>query len=221
MSKVRIHNFSISLDGYGAGPNQSLEYGLGVGGEELHNWLVKTASFKRAYGKEGGTEDVDSEFSARGDVNIGAWIMGRNMFGPIRGEWPDESWKGWWGENPSYHCPVFVLTHYPRPSITMQGGTTFHFVTGGIHAALERARKAANGKDIRLGGGVSVIQQFLRERLVDEMHLAVAAVILGSGENIWQGINLLELGYTLSEHVTTPDATHLVFTKSQANLKEE
>jgi dihydrofolate reductase len=219
MTKVRIHNFSISLDGYGAGPNQDSKNGLGVGGEELHTWLVKTASFKRMYGKEGGTEDVDSKFSARSEVNIGSWIMGRNMFGPIRGEWPDDAWKGWWGENPSYHCDVFVLTHYPRPSVTMQGGTTFHFVTEGIHAALERARKAADGKDIRLGGGVSVIQQYLREGLVDEMHLAVAPVILGSGENLWQGINLLELGYTLSEHVSTPDAMHLVFTKSQAKME--
>lgn len=214
MTKVRIHNFSISLEGYGAGPNQDRENGLGVGGEELHNWLVKTAPFKQRYGKEGGTKDVDSEFAARGDVNIGAWIMGRNMFGPIRGEWPDDTWKGWWGENPSYHCPVFVLTHHPRPSVTMQGGTTYHFVTEGIHAALERARSAADGKDIRIGGGVNVIQQYLRERLVDEMHLAVALVILGSGENLWQGINLLGAGYKLSERVTTPDATHLVFTKS-------
>jgi dihydrofolate reductase len=216
MSKVRIHNFSVSVDGYGAGPNQDRDNGLGVGGEELHNWLVKTVSFNKRYGKEGGSEDVDSDFAARGDTNIGAWIMGRNMFGPIRGAWPDDTWKGWWGENPSYHCPVFVLTHHPRPSVTMQGATTYHFVTEGIHAALERARSAADGKDIRIGGGVNVIQQYLRERLVDEMHLAVAPVILGAGENLWHGINVLELGYKLSEHVTTPGATHLVFTKSQA-----
>jgi dihydrofolate reductase len=214
MSKVRIHSFSISLDGYGAGSNQSLDKPMGVGSEELHNWFRKTADFHKMQGKEGGSEGIDNDFAARGFDNIGAWILGRNMFGPIRGEWPDDSWKGWWGENPPYHCEVFVLTHYPRTSITMQGGTTFHFVTEGIHVALERARKAAAGKYIRLGGGVSVIQQYLRERLVDEMHLAVAPVILGSGENLWQGINLLELGYNLSEHVTTPDAMHLVFTKS-------
>jgi dihydrofolate reductase len=214
MTKVNIRSFSISLDGYGAGPNQSLDKPMGVGVEELHTWRVKTATFRKMLGQEGGSEGIDNDFSARGFDSIGSWILGRNMFGPIRGEWPDDSWKGWWGENPPYHCEVFVLTHYPRPSITMQGGTTFHFVTEGIHVALERARKAAGDKDIRVGGGVSVVQQYLRERLIDEMHLAVAPVILGSGENIWQGINLLELGYKLSERVPTPDATHLVFTKS-------
>lgn len=214
MSKVRIHNFSISIDGYGAGPKQGMDDGLGVGGEELHNWMVKTASFHKMIGEEGGAEGIDNDFVARGDVNIGAWILGRNMFGPIRGEWPDDAWKGWWGENPSYHCPVFVLTHHPRPSIPMEGGTTFHFVTEGIHVALERARRAANGKDVRIGGEVSVIQQYLREGLVDEMHIPIAPVVLGSGEHLYKGINLLELGYKLTEHVTTSDAMHLVFTRS-------
>jgi dihydrofolate reductase len=214
MSKVRVHNFSISIDGYGAGPNQSLNNPLGVGAGELHKWFLKTVPFFEMIGKTGATEGVDNDFAVRGSVNIGANILGRNMFGPIRGEWPDDAWKGWWGENPPYHTPVFVLTHHPRASITMESGTTFHFVTDGIHAALERAREAANGKDIRIGGGVSVVQQYLREQLIDEMHVAISPVALGAGEHLWQGLNLLELGYNISEHVTTPDATHVVFTKS-------
>jgi dihydrofolate reductase len=214
MSKVRIHAFSISLDGYGAGSNQSLENPMGVGSEGLHNWFRHTAVFHQMTGQEGGTHGPDNDFAARGFENLGAWILGRNMFGPIRGEWPDEAWKGWWGENPPYHCPVFVLTNHPRASFTMEGGTTFHFVTEGIHVALKRAREAAVEKDIRVGGGVSVVRQFLQEKLVDEMHLAISPVILGSGENLWQDLNLLELGYQLSEHITTPNATHVVFRKS-------
>ena len=214
MSKVRILNFTISIDGYGAGPNQTMDNPLGVGGEELHNWMVKTATFHKMYGGEGGTEGIDNDFTARGVVNIGAWILGRNMFALSRGEWPDNGWKGWWGENPPYHGPVFILTHHPRASIPMEGGTTFHFVTEGIHVALERARKAASGKDVRIVGGVNVIQQYIRERLVDEMHMSIAPVVLGSGEHLYQGINLLELGYKLTEHVTTSDAMHLVFTRS-------
>ena len=214
MSKVRILNFTISIDGYGAGPNQTMDNPLGVGGEELHNWMVKTATFHKMYGAEGGTEGIDNDFTARGVVNIGAWILGRNMFALSRGEWPDDGWKGWWGENPPYHGPVFILTHHPRASIPMEGGTTFHFVTEGIHVALERARKAASGKDVRIVGGVNVIQQYIRERLVDEMHIPIAPVVLGSGEHLYKGINLLELGYKLTEHVATSDAMHLVFIKS-------
>lgn len=214
MSKVRIHNFSISIDGYGAGPNQAVDSPLGVGGEELHNWMVRTATFHQMYGGKGGVEGIDDDFTARGVVNIGAWILGRNMFTLSRGEWPDDGWKGWWGENPPYHGPVFILTHHPRASIPMEGGTTFHFVTEGIHVALERARKAASGKDVRIVGGVNVIQQYLRERLVDEMHIPIAPVVLGSGEHLYNSINLLELGYKLTEHITTSDAMHLVFTRS-------
>jgi dihydrofolate reductase len=214
MSKVRIHNFSISIDGYGAGPNQTVDSPLGVGGEELHNWMVKTATFHKMYGGQEGEEGIDDDFTARGVVNIGAWILGRNMFALSRGEWSDDGWKGWWGENPPYHGPVFILTHHPRASIPMEGGTTFHFVTEGIHVALDRARKAASGKDVRIVGGVNVIQQYIRERLVDEMHISIAPVVLGSGEHLYQGINLLELGYKLTEHITTSDAMHLVFTRS-------
>jgi dihydrofolate reductase len=213
MSKVRIHSFSISIDGYGAGQNQNTETPLGVGGEELHNWMVKTDFFQKLYGDGEGTKGIDNDFTERGFTNIGAWILGRNMFGPIRGKWAEDSWKGWWGENPPYHCPVFVLTHHPRPSITMKGGTTFHFVTEGTHVALERARTAANGKDIRIGGGVNVIRQYLQERLVDEMHIPISPMILGAGEHLYTGINLLELGYKLTEQVNTPDAMHLVFKK--------
>jgi dihydrofolate reductase len=214
MSKVRIHNFSISIDGYGAGPNQAVDSPLGVGGEELHNWMVKTATFHKMYGGQEGVEGIDDDFTARGVVNIGAWILGRNMFALSRGAWPDDGWKGWWGENPPYHGPVFILTHHPRASIPMEGGTTFHFVTEGIHVALDRARKAAGGKDVRIVGGVNVIRQYIRERLVDEMHIPIAPVVLGSGEHLYQGINLLELGYKLTEHITTSDAMHLVFTRS-------
>jgi dihydrofolate reductase len=213
MSKVRIHSFSISIEGYGAGQNQNTETPLGIGGEELHNWMVKTDFFQKLYGDGEGTKGIDNDFTERGFSNIGAWILGRNMFGPNRGKWADDSWKGWWGENPPYHCQVFVLTHHPRPSITMDGGTTFHFVTEGIHVALERARTAANGKDIRIGGGVNVIRQYLRERLVDEMHIPISPIVLGAGEHLYTGINLLELGYKLTEQVNTPDAMHFVFTK--------
>lgn len=214
MSKVRILNFTISIDGYGAGPNQTMNNPLGVGGEELHNWMIKTATFHKMYGGEGGVEGIDDDFTARGVVNIGAWILGRNMFALSRGEWTDDGWKGWWGDNPPYHGPVFILTHHPRASILMEGGTTFHFVTEGIHVALERARTAANGKDVRIVGGVNVIQQCLRERLVDEMHIAIAPVVLGSGEHLFTDINLPELGYKLTEHVATSDAMHLVLARS-------
>lgn len=210
MSRLRVESFTISLDGYGAGPDQSLENPLGVGGHALHEWAFKTATFQKMFGGDSGTTGTDNDFAVRGFDNIGAWIMGRNMFGPVRGPWPDESWKGWWGDNPPYHTQVFVLTHHPRDAITMAGGTTFHFVTEGIHAALERARIAAGGKDVRLGGGVSIIRQYLRERLVDELHIVISPVLLGSGENLFSGLNMVALGYRCVEHVPTESATHVV-----------
>lgn len=213
MTKLRIHNFSISLDGYGAGPQQDLTNPLGIGGEALHEWLVATRTFNQTYGQGGGETGLDDDFVARGFANIGAWILGRNMFGPIRRDWPDENWTGWWGDEPPYHTPVFVLTHYPRKSITMQGGTTFHFVTDGIHAALQRATAAANGQDIRLGGGVHTIRQYLQAGLVDEMHLAIAPILLGAGEHLFTGIDTLALGYKCTAHVATANATHFVLTK--------
>ncbi len=214
MPKLRIHNFAISLDGYGAGSNQDLDNPLGVGGEALHDWIVHTRTFQQMQGEDGGVSGVDDDFTARGFANIGAWILGRNMFGPVRGSWPDSTWKGWWGDNPPYHTPVFVLTHHPRPSITMDGGTTFHFVTEGIHAALQRATDVANGQDIRLGGGVATIRQYLQARLVDEMHIAISPILLGSGEHLLAGIDTPALGYHCVEHVTTADATHFVLTKN-------
>lgn len=214
MSKLRVHCFSISLDGYGTGPNQDLENPLGVGGMALHEWALRTRTFQQMlFGNDGGETGVDDDFAARGIANIGAWILGRNMFGPLRGPWPDESWKGWWGDNPPYHVPVFVLTHHSRASLTMEGGTTFHFVTDGIHAALERAREAANGQDVRLGGGVATIRQYLEAGLLDELHLAISPVLLGSGEHLLAGIDAPALGYSLTEHVTTPHATHCVLAK--------
>ncbi len=213
MSRLTIRSFSVSLDGYGAGPAQSLENPLGVGGMTLHEWAFGTRTFRKMFGRDGGSTGVDDEFAARGFENVGAWILGRNMFGPIRGDWPDENWKGWWGDNPPYHCEVFVLTHYPRAPLAMEGGTTFHFVTDGIHAALERAMKAANGRDVRLGGGVSTLRQYLQAGLVDEIHLAVSPVFLGVGENLFAGIDLPKLGFQRSEHVSTPHATHVVLTR--------
>lgn len=213
MSKLKVLSFAISVDGYGAGPKQSLKEPLGVGGEQLHGWLRSSRTFHRLTGKEGGSTGVDDNFAQRGFDHIGAWILGRNMFGPVRGPWPDESWRGWWGDEPPYHVPVFVLTHHARPSIAMKGGTTFHFVTDGIEAALARARAAAGGRDVRLGGGVSTIRQYLLTKQVDEMHIAIAPVLLGSGEALLAGIDLPALGYRVSEHVTTADATHVVFTR--------
>jgi dihydrofolate reductase len=213
MTKLRVQSFSISLDGYGAGPDQSLENPLGVGGEELHGWLIPTRTFQKLYVQDAGTTGVDNDFAERGFANVGAWIMGRNMFGPVRDAWPDESWKGWWGENPPYHCPVFVLTHHPRASIAMEGGTVFHFVTGGIEAALKRATEAANGRDVRLGGGTATIRQYLEAGLIDEMHFAVSPVLLGAGESLFAGLDLPKLGYERREHASTPAATHIVLTK--------
>jgi dihydrofolate reductase len=211
---LRVCSFSVSLDGYGAGPDQSLETPLGGGGEALHGWLVATRTFQQLYGAGEGTTETDDDFAARGFRNIGAWIMGRNMFGPIRGPWGDSDWKGWWGENPSYHAPVFVLTRYAREPLVMAGGTTFHFVTEGIERALERAVAAANGLDVRLGGGVSTIRQYLRARLIDELHLAVSPVLLGSGENLFADLDLPALGYRITEHVATPLATHVMLAKT-------
>src|SRR5438876_4323632 len=190
MSKLRVNGFALSIDGYGAGPDQSLEHPLGVGGVALHEWAFATRTFRQMFGQDGGSTGVDDDFARRGFDNIGAWILGRNMFGPVRGPWPDESWKGWWGVNPPYHVPVFVLTHHPRASIEMEGGTTFHFVTDGIHAALERAKQAAQGKDVRLGGGVATIQQYLHAGLADVMHLSIAPTVLGSGESLFARIDM-------------------------------
>jgi dihydrofolate reductase len=214
MSKLRVNCFSVSLDGFGAGPNQSVDDPLGEGGETLHEWFVPTRTFQQmVLGNEGGTTGVDDDFAARSFTNIGAWIMGRNMFGPIRGPWPDENWKGWWGDNPPYHCPVFVLTHQERAPVTMAGGTIFHFVTDGIEAALERAVQAANGKDVRVGGGVATVRQYLRAGLIDEMHLAISPTLLGSGEHLFADIDTASLGYRCTEHVPTQNATHVVLTK--------
>ena len=210
MSKVVVRAFSISLDGFGAGARQSLENPLGVGGKALHEWAWETRTFRRMFGQDGGSTGVGESFAARSFENIGAWILGRNMFGPIRGPWPDETWKGWWGPNPPYHVPTFVLTHHRRDSLTMEGGTTFHFVTDGIQAALERARSAANGKDVRIGGGVATIQQYLRARLIDELHIAISPALLGSGESLFAGIDMVELGYRCVEHAATEKATHVV-----------
>ena len=213
MTKLRVHCFSISLDGYGAGPNQNVDNPLGVGGVALHEWAFATRTFQKMFGNEGGATGLDDDFAARGFSNIGAWIIGRNMFGPIRGEWPDDNWKGWWGDNPPYHVPVFVLSHHARASIPMAGGTTFHFVTDGIQAALARAQEAANGQDIRLGGGVATIQQYLRARLIDELHLAIAPTLLGSGEHLFAGLDAAALGYQCSQHVSSANATHVILTR--------
>ena len=213
MTKLRVRNFSISIDDYGAGPSQSLDHPLGVGGRTLHPWLVATRTFQQMHGGDDGTTGVDDDFAARGFVNVGAWIMGRNMFGPVRGPWPNEAWKGWWGKNPPYHAPVFVLTHHPRPSVTMEGGTVFHFVSDGIRAALARATEAAKGQDVQIGGGAETIRQYLGAALIDEMHLAISPVLLGSGEHLFSGIDALKLGYQCTEHVATANATHIVLTK--------
>jgi dihydrofolate reductase len=214
-SKLVVRGFSVSLDGYGAGPNQDIDNPLGAGGMALHEWVLPTRTFQRMiFGKDGGTTGPDDDFAKRGFANIGAWILGRNMFGPVRGPWPDDSWKGWWGDEPPYHCDTFVLTHHPRASITMKGGTVFHFITDGIEAALQRARAAAGGKDVRLGGGVETIRQYLQAGLIDELHLAISPALLGSGENLLGGIDMIRLGYKVSEHIATPSATHMVLSKA-------
>ncbi len=211
--RLRVSCFAISIDGFGAGPNQDRDNPLGVGGLALHRWSHATRTFRKMFGQDGGTTGIDDDFVVRGFENIGAWILGRNMFGPIRGPWPDDSWKGWWGDNPPYHVPVFVLTHYPRAPILMEGGTIFHFVTDGIRAALQRAAEAAGDRDIRLGGGVGTIRQYLQAGLIDEMHLAMSPVLLGAGEHLLAGLDLPRLGYRCAEHVPTSNATHVVLTK--------
>ena len=222
MSKLRVNAFSISIDGYGAGPDQDMENPLGVGGMTLHKWAIATPTFKRLHadfpeeliGDEPAEPGADDVFIARGFENVGAWILGRNMFAPTRGPWVDDGWNGWWGANPPYHVPVFVLTHHPRAPIEMEGGTTFFFVTDGIHAALRHAREAARGMDVRLGGGVATVRQFLSARLIDELHLAIAPVLLGRGEHLFAGIDTVSLGYRCTEHVASSQATHVVLTKA-------
>jgi dihydrofolate reductase len=223
MSRLRVHGFGISIDGYGAGPAQDLTNPMGVGGMALHQWVLGTKTFRKIaggfagslIGDQAGRGGLDDEFAARGFENLGAWIMGRNMFGPVRGPWPDDEWKGWWGENPPYHVPVFVLTHHSRAPLTMDGGTTFHFVTDGIHAALKRATQAAQGKDVRLGGGVATVRQYLAAGLVDEIHLAVAPALLGRGEHVFSGIDTVSLGYECTKHVSSDLATHVVLARAK------
>ncbi|WP_395739962.1 dihydrofolate reductase family protein [Prosthecobacter sp.] len=215
MSKLRVESFTLSLDGFAAGPDQSLDNPLGIGGTALHAWAFSTRTFQsKLFGKPDGETGIDEDFAARGFHNVGAWIMGRNMFSPFRGPWLDDSWKGWWGDNPVYHVPVFVLTHHPREPLVMEGGTTFHFITDGIHAALEQARAAANGMDVRIGGGASTIRQYLEARLIDELHLAISPVLLGTGEPLLTGLNLPALGYTCTQHAASARATHIVLTRS-------
>ncbi|MDE2398507.1 MAG: dihydrofolate reductase family protein [Burkholderiales bacterium] len=214
MSKVKVACFGLSVDGFGAGPNQSLENPLGVGGPSLMQWFFPTRTFQRMHGGgDGGETGVDDDFAVRSFVDVGAWILGRNMFGPVRGPWPDESWKGWWGDEPPYHVPVFVLTHHARPPLEMQGGTTFHFVTEGIHAALDAAKKAAGGRDVRIGGGVATVRQYLQAGLVDELHLALSPTLLGQGEALLAGIDLVALGFQCTQHVASAQATHVVLSR--------
>ena len=208
MPKVRVQSFAMSLDGYSAGPRQDLQNPLGVRGPEIMKWFMHTRFWRRMQGQEGGETGVDNGIAEQGFENVGAWILGRNMFGPVRGPWPDESWKGWWGEEPPYHVPVFVLTHHARAPLAMKGGTTFHFVTEGIEAALARAREAAGGRDVRIGGGVSTVRQYLRARLVDDLHLAMGPVLLGEGESLFQGLDAHALGYECERHVAGERAVH-------------
>jgi dihydrofolate reductase len=211
MGKVRVAGFSVSLDGFAAGPNQDLEHPLGVRGEELFQWFFPTRTFRAMVGKEGGTED---RFAQSGMEGFGAFILGRNMFSASRGEWLDHNWKGWWGDNPPYHAPTFILTHHPRPPIVMKGGTTFHFVTDGIEAALAQARAAAGDLDVKIGGGAATVRQYLAGGLIDEMHLAVAPVVLGGGEPLFPGLDLPALGYHVREAVPAEHATHVVMVRA-------
>jgi dihydrofolate reductase len=213
MGKVRVAAFSVSLDGFGAGPQQDTLNPIGVRGLELMAWFMETRAFKDMHGHSDGSEGIDNQFAARSFENVGAWILGRNMFGPVRGPWPDETWMGWWGDNPPYHTPVFVLTNHARPTLEMAGGTTFHFVTDGVDAALSRAKEAASGKDVRIGGGVSTIRQFLQAGQIDEMHLAMTSVLLGEGELLLHGIDLHRLGFLAVQTVRGENATHIVITK--------
>ena len=214
MSKLRVHSFSTSIDGYGAGPNQDLQNPLGVGGPELFDWFFHTQTWQRMHGNGEGETGTDDDMAAKGFDGIGAWILGRNMFGPVRGPWPDDSWKGWWGDEPPYHVPAFVLTHHPRAPLPMKGGTVFHFVTDGIHSALEQAKDAAGEHDVRLGGGVSTIRQYLQAGLVDELHLVISPVLLGTGEHLLNGIDLRALGYECGDHTAgSRAAAHVTLRK--------
>lgn len=216
MTQVRVAGFSMSLDGFGAGPDQDLNNPLGVGGHELHQWFFPTRTFQHVIlGKNEGTTGLDDDFAIRGFRNVGAWILGRNMFSPTRGDWPDDQWRGWWGDNPPYHVPAFILTHHARPSIEMEGGTVFHFVTGGIHEALDRAHQAAGDKDVRIGGGPNTIRQYLREGLIDELHIAISPVLLGRGEPLLEGIDMRALGYECVESAASETATHVVLRRQR------
>ncbi|MEV4781793.1 dihydrofolate reductase family protein [Burkholderia sp. LMU1-1-1.1] len=217
MTRVRVESFTISIDGYAAGPDQDINNPLGVGGTNLHQWFIPTRTFQAIHGAGDGTTGVDDDFAARGFRNVGAWILGRNMFGPVRGPWPDMNWKGWWGDNPPYHVPVFVLTHHARPSIQMEGGTTFHFVTGGIHEALDRAREAANGMDVRIGGGADVVRQYLQAALIDELHIAISPILLGRGERLFEGADLPALGYECIGFTGTEKASHVVLRRRETS----
>lgn len=213
MTKVKVAGFSVSLDGFAAGPDQSLENPLGVYGPELFQWFFPTRTFRQMQGKEGGDTGPDDRFAERSMAGFGAFILGRNMFGPVRGEWPDDAWKGWWGDNPPYHAPTFILTHHPRPPIEMRGGTTFHFVTGGIDEALHAARRVAGSKDVKIGGGTQTVRQYVKAGHVDEIHLALSPVALGQGESLFSGLDLRALGYRTVEHAATERATHIVLAK--------
>jgi dihydrofolate reductase len=214
MSKLRVQSFAVSLDGYSAGPSQDLENPLGVGGVNLMEWFFPLKFWREMHGEEGGDTGIDNDMAKLGFENLGAWILGRNMFGPVRGPWPDESWKGWWGDEPPYHVPTFVLTHHARKPLEMKGGTTFHFVTGGIHEALDRARKAAGSRDVRVGGGVATVRQFLEARLIDELHLPVRPILMGRGENLFAGLDLPALGYEVAKTVAGERATHVFIRKN-------
>lgn len=217
MTRLRVAGFTISVDGYGAGPNQTIDAPLGQGGEQLHQWLSPTRTFQRMVaGQVDGETGIDDDFAAAGFDNVGAWIIGRNMFGPVRGRWPDDEWKGWWGPNPPFQAPGFVLSHHPRPPLEMEGGTVFHFVTRGIEAALSLARTAAAERDVRIGGGVATVRAYLMAGLVDELHLAVSPVLLGSGESLMSGIDLPALKYRIDDHVRSAKATHLIIRRAQS-----
>ena len=209
-SSVRVLSFAVSLDGFGAGPGQDLQNPLGVRGQELMEWVFNTRMWRRMHGETGGETGVDDRMAALGFEGVGAWILGRNMFGPVRGPWPDHSWRGWWGEEPPYRTPVFVLTHHARPPLAMRGGTEFRFVTDGIESALRQALEAAGGRDVRIGGGVATVRQYLKARLIDDLHLAVAPVLLGSGEHLWHDLDLHALGYECAETVAGERATHVI-----------
>ncbi|MFL5311778.1 MAG: dihydrofolate reductase family protein [Myxococcales bacterium] len=211
MSKVRVAAFAISADGFGAGPSQDMKNPLGVAGESLHEWFFPTRTFRMQHTEhKDGTTGIDDDFARASMENVGAWILGRNMFAPSRGPWPDDSWKGWWGDDPPYHVPTFILTHHPHAPIEMKGGTTFHFV-GSLDEALRRAKEAAGVRDVRIGGGVSTVRQYLEKRVIDEMHLVVSPVVLGAGERFWSGLDLAGLGHALKKHVMSEAAMHLVF----------